>query len=256
MPKTDLATFKDFEETTTHKTSDLNGVARYYPVREEEPVKNLRKFTLKPDLFEYSKQLKSSFKNLDPIGKARVLKRGKVSGLSNRTLAQMAGIGDGSVRNLTSLLDLPRTDQLAIAAGAPYRPYLTKLKVIRKKKQAAVVSRQKTAMEKGATRGAQALRTFFQDLGIGRGYAEQVLENVAAHLRGASLEKLLAPSDCMWAPDAASAFSETKPTGFDSADGIDRINLLIKWVCRAVVRLIPNEEACDRAVQIALSMPL
>jgi hypothetical protein len=224
-------------------------------VREDEPVKNLKKITLKPDLFEYSKQLKVSFHKLDPIAKARVLKRGQVSGLSNRTLAQMAEIGDGSVRNLTSLLDLPRTDQLAIAAGAPYRPYLVKLKGIREKKHAAASSRKKSAMEKCASRGAKTLRDFFRDLGLGRGYAEQVLENVAALLRGASLEKLLPASDCIWAPEFDSAFLETKPSGFDSAEGVDRINLLIKWVCRAMVRLIPNEETRDSAIRIALSRP-
>lgn len=208
------------------------------------------------DQVEYERKLKEVFSNGNPIQKAVILICGKRNGLTLRAMARMVSLSDGTVRNLISLRQLPFADQSQIAAGASYRSYLTKVRDIKVERKESKQTRKELARVRAGERGTKTLRDFFHVQNLGSGYCERVLLDAQGFIRHAEDKGVLKSGSVVWSGSASQTFTACKPDNFDETTGVERINCYILWVCRVLVRLIPDSAARELAINGALDRPL
>jgi hypothetical protein len=197
----------------------------------------------------------TNFTSLNPIQKAKALAVAKAAGKSNRNLAQSFHIGETTVRALLSLLLLPTADQAAIESGAPYRRYLKQLADIKVSKRNAHADQLARFREQAARKGLQVIHDVFADQNLDSRYTEQILLDVRAFIRGGELEGILKPSATNWVNDVDAILALTKPLKLETMKYTDFDNGMVAWLCNALVRLMPNAEVRERAIDLALASP-
>lgn len=195
----------------------------------------------------------ANFDSLNSIQKARTLDSAKAQGQSNRDLAKSFRIGESTVRALLSLLLLPAADQAAIESGAAYRPYLKKVADIKAAKRNADADRLARLREQAAQEGLRVIRDVFIEQNLDSPYTEQILQDVRAFIRGGELEGILKPSAIIWVNDVDAILAATKPPKLETMKYTDFDNGMVVWLCNALVRLMPNSEVRDRAIELALA---
>jgi hypothetical protein len=200
-------------------------------------------------------QQTTDFPTLNPIQKARALDAAKAQGQSNRDLAKLFHVGESTVRTLLSLLLLLAADQAAIEGGAAYRPYLKKVVDIKTARRNADADRLARLREQAAQRGLRVIHDVFHTAKLDVPYTEQILHDVLAFIRGGELEGILKPSEVNWVNDVDAILAATKPPGFETLTFTDFDNGLVAWLCNALVRLMPNSDVRERAIDLALGSP-
>ena len=193
------------------------------------------------------------FSELNPIEKARKIADVKRSGLSNRSIARIAGVGESTIRNLLSLLALSVAEQKEIESGAPYRSFLAKIENIKKQNLKQVTERKTQAALEAAERGARVLKQFFVSQRIIAPDVERILGDVSALIHRAEDEGRLQSSEIPWSGDPENVLAATKPAHFDHTSDIERMNSYIAWLSCAVIRLMPNSNVREAALARCLS---
>jgi hypothetical protein len=193
------------------------------------------------------------FSELNPIQKARKIADAGRSGLSNRKIAGISGVGETTIRNLLSLLTLSAADQQEIESGAPYRPFLAKIRKIKKQNLKHLGERKARAFADAAECGARVLKQFFVLQQIIPPDVERILGDVSALIHRAEDEGELQPSEIPWSGDPETALAITKPADFDDTSDIERMNSYIAWLSCEVIRLMPNSNVREAALASCLS---
>jgi hypothetical protein len=202
-----------------------------------------------------SPQQLANFPNLNPIQKARTLDAAKAQGQSNRDLARSFRIGESTVRTFLSLLLLSAADQVAIEGGAAYRPYLKKVAAIKTARRNADADRLARLREQAARKGLRVIRDVFHRAKLDVPYTEQILCDVRAFIRCGELEGILKPSEVNWVNDVDAILAATKPPRLETLTFTDFDNGLVAWLFNALVRLMPNSDVRERAIDLALGSP-
>ena len=197
----------------------------------------------------------TDFSSLNPIQKARILNAAKAQERSNQDLAKLFRIAESTVRTLLSLLLLPAADHAAIEGGAAYRPYLKKVTDIKTAKRNADADRLARVREQAAQKGLRVIRDVFHTAMLDVPYTEQILLDVRATIRRGELDGILKPSEVNWVNDVDAILAVTKPPRFETLTFTDFDNGLVAWLCNALVRLMPNSDVRERAIDLALGSP-
>jgi hypothetical protein len=208
-----------------------------------------------PRITSQDTQQTQTIRDLNSIQKARRLASGKSQGQSNRGLAKSFDVSESTVRALLSLLLLPVADQAAIESGAPYRPYLAQVAHIKAEKRNADAGRLSRLREQAAQKGLRVIRDVFKQCHLTPPFTEQILYDVRGFIRGGELEGILKPSAINWVNDVDAILAATKPPNLETLTFTDFDNGIIAWLCRALVRLIPNSDVRERAIDLALEGP-
>jgi hypothetical protein len=199
-----------------------------------------------------AEDVSTGFPSLNPVQKARELANGRAHGVSNRKLAGMFGIADGTVRNLLSLLLLPNEDQSEIEAGAPYRPYLAKVAALKAENRKATIASER---ELAARRGRQFIRQMFAGEGFTPVDAKRALLGARSRILIGERFGKLKPSDIPWVNDEETILAATQPPRFDKFTGFERIDGMAKSISRALIRVMPNFQVRNCAIDLALAEP-
>jgi hypothetical protein len=197
----------------------------------------------------------TDFSSLNPIQKARTLDAAKAQGQSNRDLAKLFRIGEGTVRTLLTLLLLPAADQAAIECGAAYRSYLKKVADIKTAMRTADADRTARRRQQAAQKGLRVIRDVFIEQKLDVASTEQILRDVRAFIRGGEVEGILKPSEVDCVNDVDAILAATKPPRSETLTFTDFDNGLVAWLCNALVRLMPNSDVRERAIDLALGSP-